>query len=504
MPAVSASSAVIGMYHIEKVIGHGGMGTVYLGRHVLLGRTAAIKVLLPSLSRNAEVVGRFFNEARALSRIADPGIVQIFDFGHLDDGRAFIVMEFLGESMHARLRRIRRFEVTACLRLSGLICNSMAGIHAQGIIHRDLKPENICIVSDASAPDGERPKIFDFGIAKQTGDTLGMLQTAAGTLMGTPMYMSPEQCRGGAPMDHRSDIYSIACVMFTMLTGLPPFGRRAPRDLVMAQLHEAAPLAASMVPDMPAVVDDILQRCLSKSPEDRFQSMTELALALGAAEQVVASVRSAAKLVLPAGTLPRPPIGPALAGGGVPPAATAGASAQEAEPVCRAGVAVSEDAPGGTRDLSSQRDSRRRRWLAGAVLAVSTLLGVLWAIATPEHRDRDGPAPRETSTAVATVRSISSPAQPTAATAPAAPPQPTVIAADAAPSPPGESGEIASVPRPPPPATTARQYPNRARDSSKHVSSHDTRGDHENIRPSAAPPPAAPPITEDQNVTRGD
>lgn len=151
------------------------MGAVYLGRHTLLGRSAAIKVLLPTLSRNEEVVRRFFNEARALSRITDPGIVQIFDFGYLDDGRAFIVMELLeGESMHTRLRRIRRFEVIDCLRLSRLICASLASVHAQGIVHRDLKPGNIFLVGDTATSSGERIKIFDFGIAKQTGNAVAM------------------------------------------------------------------------------------------------------------------------------------------------------------------------------------------------------------------------------------------------------------------------------------------------------------------------------------------
>ena len=133
------------------------MGTVYLGEHTLLGRKAAIKVLLPSLSANEEIVKRFFNEARAVTRIADPGIVQIFDFGHHTDGSAFIVMELLeGEPMDKRLKRLGKFGLIECLRLMRMICTSLAAAHAKGIVHRDLKPENIYIVSDPAVTGGER------------------------------------------------------------------------------------------------------------------------------------------------------------------------------------------------------------------------------------------------------------------------------------------------------------------------------------------------------------
>ena len=276
--AMPAQDAIIGTYRILRKIGSGGMGTVYLGEHTLLGRKAAIKVLRSSLSADGEIVTRFFNEARAVTLIADPGIVQVFDFGHHTDGRAFIVMELLdGEPMDRRLKRIRKFGLAECLRLVRLICSSLAAAHAKGIIHRDLKPANIFIVADSAVPGGERAKILDFGIAKQAGDEPGKLKTRAGLLMGTPMYMSPEQCRGIGDIDHRSDIYALACVMFTMLTGRPPFGSGAPGELVAAHLREVPPLVSSRVPGLPGVVDQILQRCLEKSPADRFQSMTELA-----------------------------------------------------------------------------------------------------------------------------------------------------------------------------------------------------------------------------------
>jgi len=300
---ISVKRATIGTYRILKTIGAGGMGTVYLGQHTLLGRMAAVKVLLPSLSASAEIVERFFNEARAVTLIADPGIVQIFDFGYHGDGRAFIVMELLdGESVARRLRRIGRFAPAECLRLARLISTSLAAVHDKRIIHRDLKPANIFIVGDSAVTGGERAKILDFGIAKQAGADAGKRRTQTGILMGTPMYMSPEQCRGIGDIDHRSDIYSLGCVLFAMLTGQPPFGRGAPGELVVAHLHQPPPLVASRVPGIPDVIDAILQRCLNKSPDERFQSMMELAHAIGAAEQALARPSASAIAVAPSST----------------------------------------------------------------------------------------------------------------------------------------------------------------------------------------------------------
>ena len=282
-----AEPLTIGAYKILRKIGEGGMGAVYLGEHTLLGRTAAIKVLLPEFCHDDKIVRRFFNEARAVTQISDPGIVQVFDFGQ-SDGSAFIVMELLeGESMSQRQRRIKRFSIPDCVRLIRMTCTSLAAAHAKGIVHRDLKPDNIFIVGDPAVTGGERPKVLDFGIAKLSGDVPEMHKTRTGALIGTPVYMSPEQCRGAGDVDHRSDIYSIACVMFKLLTGKPPFEGQGSGDVIAAHLREPAPFAAALVPDLPDMIDLILQRCLHKDPAQRFQSMTELAQALGQVEQML-------------------------------------------------------------------------------------------------------------------------------------------------------------------------------------------------------------------------
>jgi serine/threonine-protein kinase len=218
----------------------------------------------------------------------------VFDFGFDQLGSAYIVMELLeGEPMDRRLERIGRFTPFDTVRLMKQICTSLHAAHAKGIIHRDLKPENLFIVGDPAVTGGERAKILDFGIAKLSGDEPGKMKTRTGMVMGTPVYMSPEQCRGAGVVDQRSDIYSIGCVMMTMLTGRPPFDGAGSGELIVAHMREAPPLAASRIPDLPPILDQILQRCLAKDPAARFQTMMELAQALGQAEQLTYHLQQA-------------------------------------------------------------------------------------------------------------------------------------------------------------------------------------------------------------------
>jgi serine/threonine-protein kinase len=273
------------------------MGAVYLGQHTLLGRRAAIKVLLPALSARPDVVNRFFNEARALTSISDPGIVQVFDFGYHTDGSAFIVMEHLeGERLDQRLARLRRFSVPEALRLCRQLAGSLATVHAEHIIHRDLKPENIFLVLDKEVASGERSKILDFGISKLSDDPPGKLKTNTGVLMGTPMYMSPEQCRGLAEIDHRLDIYALGCVLFHLLTGRPPFEGEGTGDVISAHIREPASAPSSRVAGIPPSVDALVLRCLAKAPADRYQTMDELAAAI---ELVVQQVPTGEPVVEP-------------------------------------------------------------------------------------------------------------------------------------------------------------------------------------------------------------
>jgi serine/threonine protein kinase len=278
----------IGQYKILRTLGAGGMGTVHLGEHLLLGRRAAIKTLLPALSSHREIVDRFFNEARAISTISDPGVVSIFDFGYHVDGTAYIVMEFLaGESLASRLDRQGKLRISDALRLARQLASSLAAAHARGIVHRDLKPGNIFLVRDHEVTGGERTKILDFGICKLGGDADCALTTQTGTMLGTPVYMSPEQCHGSRRVDHRADIYSLGCVLFHMLAGRPPFDYESVGEYIAAHLKETPPALTKLAPEVPPALDALLLLCLAKDPEDRFQSMEELQHAI---DQVLVSI----------------------------------------------------------------------------------------------------------------------------------------------------------------------------------------------------------------------
>ena len=266
----------IGNYRVTGKIGAGGMGTVYLAEHQLIGRKAALKMLLPDLSNSKRQVQRFFNEAKAASAIRHPGIVEIFDFG-FHNGQAFILMEFLeGESLQTRLRRNKVLTQHAALHLLRQVSSCLAAAHEQGIIHRDLKPDNIFIVADPEVSGGERVKLLDFGIAKLSGDQSNDMKTRTGTVMGTPAYMSPEQCRGAERVDARSDLYSLGCILYRMLCGQPPFVSKYSGDILAMQIMYDPPEPRALVPDLPAPIAAFIMRLLSKDSAMRPQSARAL------------------------------------------------------------------------------------------------------------------------------------------------------------------------------------------------------------------------------------
>ncbi|HUS33634.1 MAG TPA: serine/threonine-protein kinase [Kofleriaceae bacterium] len=274
-----------GPYRVVRKLGQGGMGAVFLGEHTLIGRRAAIKVLHRERSTQRESVERFFTEARATSAMEDPGIVQVYDFGVTTDGTAYLIMEFLdGEPLSARLRNRGALHPSDAVRITRQIAGSLAAAHAMGIVHRDLKPENLFMVRDKEALGGERPKILDFGIAKLGDEELTQrFQTRTGAVMGTPAYMSPEQCNDSGRIDHRTDVYSLGCVMFHLLTGRPPFDLEGVGAIIAAHLREPAPVPSRVAPRVPELLDPIVARCLAKNPDDRYSSMTELQEACEAA-----------------------------------------------------------------------------------------------------------------------------------------------------------------------------------------------------------------------------
>ncbi|HEU4732292.1 MAG TPA: serine/threonine-protein kinase, partial [Kofleriaceae bacterium] len=255
----------IGAYRVLQQIGQGGMGSVWLAEHTILGRRAAIKLLHPMFMARPDIVMRFFNEARAATTIADPGIVQIFDFGTHSDGCAYIAMEMLeGEPLDKRLKRLGRMAIPDALRILRQIASTLGVAHQRGIVHRDLKPENIFLVRDPEVIGGERAKVLDFGIAKLTGEQGAHTNTS--TVMGTPAYMSPEQCRGAGRVDQRSDVYSLGCVLFALVTGGPPFEAEGTGEIIAMHLRERPPAPSGRVRGIPRELDLLVVRCLAKDP----------------------------------------------------------------------------------------------------------------------------------------------------------------------------------------------------------------------------------------------
>ncbi|MCE9576358.1 MAG: serine/threonine protein kinase, partial [Deltaproteobacteria bacterium] len=271
----------IGNYRITGKLGEGGMGAVFLAEHVLLGRQAAIKVLLREMSHRQELVTRFFNEARAATAVKHPGIVEIYDFGYHTDGSAYIVMEFLeGETLSARLRRAGVLAEHRAAALGRQVASALAAAHGKGIVHRDLKPDNIFVVRDPDTAEGERTKILDFGIAKLApSDQPGAVATRTGMVMGTPMYMSPEQCKGAGQVDHRADLYALGCILFEMVCGRHVFLAEGSGEVMAHHIFTPPPPPSSIRPVSPQL-EQIILRALAKDPAHRFQSADELIAAL--------------------------------------------------------------------------------------------------------------------------------------------------------------------------------------------------------------------------------
>jgi len=282
------------------------MGAVYLAEHPEIGRRVAVKVLRPELIRDPSLLTRFLNEARAANAIRHPNIIEVLDSGTTTDGTPYLVMELLeGEALSARIRRVGQVPMRDALEFSYQAASALAAAHAKGIVHRDLKPDNLFLVPVPSDPTREMIKVLDFGIAKlQTLPTGGGMQTRTGTLMGTPVYMSPEQCLGTKTVDHRSDIYALGIIMFEMLAGRPPFISDGFGELVNMHLNVRPPSLHDANPTVTPQVELLILKALEKAPEARQRSATELQADIRAAAGKSIMLRGTSSPDLIAETLP--------------------------------------------------------------------------------------------------------------------------------------------------------------------------------------------------------
>ena len=247
---------------------------VYRASHTLLERPAAIKVLRPELREVPEAVQRFLAEARTTAAIRHPGIVEVYDYGYTSTGDAFLAMELLeGQTLGARLAAEGRLCVFEALVLTRRIAAALAAAHECGVVHRDLKPDNVFLVRDHEGGEVDQVKLFDFGVA--TRDS-GAFEPGTGFVLGTPAYMSPEQCRGAADCDHRTDLYALGCVLFELLTGEPPYGSTGtPDQLAIAHLQLPVP-DVHRRPGWPHEVRRLVAKLLQKRAGDRPRDALEV------------------------------------------------------------------------------------------------------------------------------------------------------------------------------------------------------------------------------------
>jgi len=287
-----APGTMVGEFRIESKIGEGAFGTVYKALHPVIGKAAAVKVLSRQWSSNPQMVSRFISEARAVNQIRHKNIIDIFAFGSLPDDRQYYVMELLdGMPFDQFLHDKGRLAPETALPILRQVARALDAAHAQGIVHRDLKPENVYLVFDEDG--GVSPKLLDFGIAKLLGEEVSGHKTRPGTPLGTPSYMSPEQCRGKA-VDHRTDVYSLGVLTHEVLTGRQPFDGDSVMDILVKHMAVAPPPMTAHCAELPRGLDEPVLHMLEKEPEQRPSS------AGAAIDALVAAAREAGIAVGPA------------------------------------------------------------------------------------------------------------------------------------------------------------------------------------------------------------
>jgi eukaryotic-like serine/threonine-protein kinase len=370
----------VGEYEVVSKLGEGGMGMVFGGIQPVIGKKVAIKVLGPHHAGNPETVRRFVTEARAVNQIGHRNIVDIFSFGELPDGRHYFVMEWLeGETLSKRLKRLKVLRFDEGIGIVQQICAALEAAHGKGIVHRDLKPDNIHLTGD-SAPF---VKILDFGIAKLTGPESPVSSTRSGVPMGTPLYMSPEQCRG-VGVDYRTDIYALGVMLYEMFGGRTPFQAQTFLEIVNGHVYHTPPPLADFA-QVPAVIERVIAKAMAKQPDERYQSAADLAaaLALLADDLDIEAPVVRAKSRAAGAQQQDAPAAPAMRTPKEPPSGTV--NPDEARPP----AVAAEAAP---LPLSGLR-RRWTMWLALGALVVAGGVGVTALRGRPATRTAPAPTP---------------------------------------------------------------------------------------------------------------
>jgi serine/threonine-protein kinase len=287
---------IAGKYQLIERVGQGGMGTIYRATQSGLNRQVAVKILKRELNVEPDTVARFHREAHAMSLLTHPNTVRVYDFGQTEDGLLYLVMELLVGELLTRRMDHAQLEVLDALRMTQQILHSLGEAHRKAIVHRDLKPDNVFVVR-AEGHGEPVIKVLDFGIAKVVAPDrrVDQFETQAGTVFGTPRYMSPEQAQGGA-LDGRSDLYSVGALLYQMLTGRAPFVEDDAVVVMAKHIQELpeAPLKARPDRPIPQLLNDVVMKAMAKVPADRFQEASEFVLALEACVPDVVRAQRAA------------------------------------------------------------------------------------------------------------------------------------------------------------------------------------------------------------------
>jgi serine/threonine-protein kinase len=468
---VAPGAIVAGKYRLDTVIGEGGMGAVWAATHTGLGQAVAIKFISKEFVTSADALRRFDAEAKAAAQLRSRHVVQVFDNGTLEDGTPYIAMELLrGENVYSRVHRAGPVPVPEAIEILVQCCKALGRAHGAGIIHRDIKPDNIFLAQ--SEDEAILVKVLDFGIAKFANGPNDHGSTRTGAVLGTPLYMSPEQARGLKSIDHRTDIYSLGLVAYTMLTGNLAFSSESFGDLLLQICTAPLPSLCANAPWLPAAMETWFQRACARDPQNRFSSAQEFADALRAACDV--SIRASA---LPASAMP--PVGQLA-----PPNPAHAVSVGTGSGMSRSG------------DLSAAPTvSKSRAPLIAVVVAL--LIGGVVAAAILGFKKPSDPGP---AAAAVTAIPISMPTAP-AAVAPAG----TASVAAAAVLPPGAAATIAPEPLAtaqlqgqavaPPPASShpqASPFPSSAHGAGVHPPPPVGPGAPSPPVPLHPPPPAGP------------